>query len=74
MPRGEPACDTGPSMREHRSPLHRLMSWAIEQLEKGRSPLEVKSQMVAHGVSESNAKYAIEHAQGLADNGDPYDW
>ena len=56
------------------SPLVRLMSWATDQLELGRRPEVVKDQMVAHGVTESNAKYVIEHAQGLADNGDPYEW
>ncbi len=74
MPRGEPAGDTGPSMREHRSPLHRLMSWAIEELEKERSPLEVESQMLARGVSESQAAHVIRTAQDAADFGDPYDW
>ncbi len=74
MPRGEPACDTGPSMREHRSPLHRLMSWAIEQIENGRSPLEVESQMVGRGIAQSTAAHVIQTAQDAADLGDPYDW
>ena len=64
----------GPAMGVQISPLHRLMSWAIEQIENGRSPLEVESQMVGRGIAQSTAAHVVRTAQDAADFGDPYDW
>ena len=64
----------GPAMGVQISSRQRLMSWAIEQLENGRSPLDVKSQMVGRGIAESTAAHVVRTAQDLADHGDPDGW
>ncbi len=56
------------------SPRQRLVSWAIKQLEKGRTPLDVESQMVGRGIAEETAAHVVRTAQDAADFGDPYEW
>ena len=64
----------GPAMGVQLSPQQRLISWAIKQLEEGRPPSEVESQMVGRGIAEATAAHLVRSAQDAADFGDPNDW
>ena len=76
MPRNDnDAADKGgPAMGVQVSPRQRLMTWAIKQLENGRTPLDVESQMVGRGIAEATAAHVVRTAQDAADFGNPDEW
>ncbi len=76
MPRNDDdsADRDGPAMGVQQSPQQRLISWTIKQLEKGRTPLDVESQIVGRGIAEATAAHVVRTAQDAADFGDPNEW